>query len=37
VGSETLAFVALNTIAYDDFNLYLLGDQSYAIFQLMLL
>ena len=37
VGDTKLTFVAINTIASDDFNLYLLGDQSYAIFQLMLL
>jgi hypothetical protein len=37
VGTKTLTFVGLNTIVYDNFNLYLLGDQSYAIFQLMML
>lgn len=32
-----MVFVSLNTIAFDDLNLFLLGDQSYAIFQLMIL
>lgn len=29
--------MAINTIAFDEMNLYLMGDQSYAIFQLILL
>lgn len=37
VGEKELTFVALNTMAFDDMNLYLLGDQSYAIFQLIIL
>ena len=37
VGLELLTFVSLNTIAYDELNLYVLGDQTYTIFQLMLL
>lgn len=30
-------FISLNTIAFDNLNLFLLGDQSYSIFQLMIL
>lgn len=36
-GDQILTFISLNTIAYDDMNLYLMGDQSYAIFQLLAL
>ena len=35
--NNNITFISINTIIYDNYNLYLLGDQTYAIFQLMLL
>ena len=36
-GSQLLTFLSLDTMIYDDMNLFLFGDQSSAIFQLMLI
>ena len=36
-GSQILTFISLNTMLYDDMNMFIIGDQTYTIFQLMLL
>ena len=36
-GSQNLTFISLNNIVTDNLNLYLFGDQTYAIYQLKIL
>ena len=36
-GAQILTFISLNTMLYDDMNMFVIGDQTYTIFQLMLL